>query len=60
MNTDVMNTDVMNTDVMNTAVMDTAATPAEQSLLENAAPAWTPEAVMALFEEPFGDLLFNA
>jgi biotin synthase len=44
----------MNTDVMNTA------TAAEQSLLENAAPAWTSEAVMALFEKPFGDLLFDA
>ena len=50
----------MNTDVMNTAVMNTAATSAEQSLLENAGPAWTPEAVMALFEKPFGDLVFEA
>ena len=45
---------------MNTAVMDTAATTGEQSLPENAGPAWTPEAVMALFEKPFGDLVFEA
>ncbi|UCD69114.1 MAG: biotin synthase BioB [Betaproteobacteria bacterium] len=40
--------------------MNTALTAAEQSLLENLDPAWTLDAVMALFEKPFGDLVFEA
>ncbi|UCH50030.1 MAG: biotin synthase BioB [Betaproteobacteria bacterium] len=45
---------------MNADVIKTGATAAEQSLLENAGREWAPEAVMALFDKSFGDLVFEA
>ncbi len=50
----------MNTDVMNTAATSGAATAAAQSLPGHTDRAWTPQAVMALYDKPFGDLVFEA
>ncbi len=40
--------------------MNTGLTGAEQSSRQNADLSWTPQAVLQLFEQPFGDLLFKA
>ena len=45
---------------MNTALMNTASTKSGQPGQDDTNVAWTPELVMDLFDEPFGDLVFRA
>jgi biotin synthase len=50
----------MDTAAVNTAPGNTAATDVGPAALDSAAANWTPAAVLALFDQPFGDLLFRA
>ena len=50
----------MDTAATNTAARNTTAPEAKPSSRDIAEPKWTHEAVLALFDQPFGDLLFQA
>ena len=55
-----MNTAAINTSSRNTALTNTDAAAANQSSPGNRGRAWTPGAVLALYEKPLGDLVFEA